>query len=181
MPILPGSSRRGETACSRSRLAASTPGAGWRPPARVSSCSRGWVGVSRVGKERRVDLTPSQVKCHSSTHSLLHLPVMVRYWLPHFSASSWGAQSLAWDSSRSWVSLAHLGVGWWAGFQLLLEQVCSIPPIPFLSPLPTPQGVHPAPHPFPRHLAFFHSTVPMTVKDLDAWSCNFSSSSPKAT
>lgn len=148
MHLLPGSSRRGETACLRSRLAASTPEAGWRPPARVSSCSTGCVGVSRVGKEWRADPTPSQVRCHSSTHLLLRLPVMVRYWLLQFSASSWGAQSLAWDSSRSWGSLAHLRVGWWAGFQLL-QQVCSIPPIPFLSPPNTPRNVSCTPTPFP--------------------------------
>lgn len=42
----------------------------------------------------------------SGTHLLLHLPVMVRYLLLHFSAWSWTAQPLALDSSHSWGSVS---------------------------------------------------------------------------
>lgn len=42
------SSRRGVTACPRTQLAASGPGPGWRPPARVFSCSSQQLGSGGV-------------------------------------------------------------------------------------------------------------------------------------
>lgn len=180
MHLLPGSSRRGETACLRSRLAASTPEAGWRPPARVSSCSRGCVGVSRVGKEWRADPTPSQVRCHSSTHLLLRLPVMVRYWFTTILSFFLGSAvtGLGQQPQLGFISTSQGGV---VGRVPASSAGLFHTSHPFPLPSQHPKECILHPHPFPHHLAFFHSKVPATLKDLDAWSCNFSSSSPKAT
>lgn len=91
------SSRRGATCDLHTQRAASGPGLGWRLPARASSCGSEGVGVSGVqglrgsGEQRQPPPPPD-------THLLLHLPVMVRYLLLHFSTGSWRAQPLVWDS-----------------------------------------------------------------------------------
>lgn len=143
MHLLPGSSRRGETACLRSHARGwlETPSQGRLPQQGVCWGQQGWEGVAGGS-----DPLPGQVPLQ---HPLVFASpgdgaILVTALLSFFL----GAQSLAWDSSRSWGSLAHLGVGWWAGFQLL-EQVCSIPPIPFLSPPNTPRNVSCTLTPFP--------------------------------
>lgn len=73
---------------------------------RPGNCSACGEGLLREG--RRLP-RPTSSGVAPGTHLLLHLPVMVRYLLLHFSTWSRGAQPLALDSSHSWDSVNKSG------------------------------------------------------------------------
>ena len=134
------SSRRGVTACPHTQLAASGPGADWRTPARVVSCSRELAlvgrssgprdrstcgeGLQRERRHPRVRRSPWHTPVVASPGDGSVLVAALLLLVLGSTATGLGEQPNLGFCQHIW--------GWdkWSGVWLLPELAYSIPPIP---------------------------------------------------